>query len=612
MCGIAGLLVASEEDLTARAEAMAAALAHRGPDAQGFYHEPGLALVHTRLSIIDLNHGDQPLYLDERRYVLVANGEIYNYVELQKELEAEGCVFSTRSDCEVILHGYVRYGDAFIERLRGMFAFALYDRKDKRLLLARDRLGIKPLFIFRRNGELAFASELKPLMAAMDWSFEVNSEGLAQYLQNQFSAGETTVIKDVVRLPPATAIAFRNGQEEKRWCYWDLQAIEPTDISEGEALEQFDVLMNEAMTQHMRSDVPFGLFLSGGVDSSILAALLHQHGQEKLKTFSVNFKEENANEELQHANAIAHRFGCDHTVLQPGRDQMFQRLGFSVWAADDLMRDYANLPTNYLAEYAGESLKVVFSGEGGDEVFAGYGRYRASPVEMKLKALLHPGSEGFRTSQTFSSSWQRRLCRGDLAAAMVKSRAPFVDLWQSCPSPWSRLQKMQYTDIKSALPDNLLVKADRLLMAWSVEGRVPFLDHRLVEFGLSLPDHLKTHDSKRYGLQGKWLLKKWASKMLPEDVLMMKKRGFRVPVKHWISDEFCARLNRVLPQHPCLEVGFNRQGVSRLLTQKKRTADDVRMIWSLLQFALWWQFFVESRGARPDAEVDPISLLSSG
>lgn len=582
-------------------------LSHRGPDDLGIFTDGSIGLAHTRLSIIDLSHGHQPLFACDGKLALVANGEIYNYIELREQLGRLGYQFSTHSDCEVILQAYAESEVDFLEHLHGMFAFALYDQSRKRLILARDRLGIKPLFLAHTPDGIAFASELKAFLPLFGKTLEIDPLGLAQYLQYQFSTGATTIFKNVERILPGEAVCIdtETGKIARRWRYWSARDIEPRDICYEEAEREFDDLMETVMRQHMRSDVPFGLFLSGGVDSSVLLALLNKFGDAKVRAYSVGFRESRADEEIAFAKQLAQRYTSHHTVLHPERDAMFQRLPFTVWAADELMRDYANMPTAMLAEETGRELKVVFSGEGGDEVFAGYGRYRMSTLEYWARNLLVPGTGGFRTRGTFRRQWPQRLFGPELRDAGNKVRQPFIDAWRETPATWSRLQRMQYVDLTTALPDNLMVKADRMLMGWGVEGRVPFLDHRVVEFGLALPDRLKID-----GKQGKLFLKRWAARFMPEEQLRAPKRGFGVPVDKWFTKDLLERLGKILPQHPAMRAWFQPEGVRRLIDNAHGNSVNVRMLWSLLQFAIWHRIFIEGRGERPPIDQDPIDLIS--
>jgi asparagine synthase (glutamine-hydrolysing) len=605
MCGIAGLFLRGSDADAAVLARMAASLGHRGPDDQGVHLDGRLGLAHTRLSIIDLNTGHQPLFAQDGDLALVANGEIYNHIELRAELEGRGYRFSTHSDCETILHAYAEYGPDCVDHLYGMFAFALYDRSRQRLVLARDRLGIKPLFLRHTHNGVAFASELKTFKALPDLSFEIAPAGLVQYLQSQFTTGRDTIVQGVERVLPGEIVTVEEGQLVQRRSYWSPRAVEPLATDFDTARERFDGLMETVMRQHMRTDVPYGLFLSGGVDSSILLALLTRYSEHPVRSFSVGFPNSSIVDELPTAEKLAARFGADHTVLEADRSAMLQRLPYAVWAADDLMQDYANLPTSMLAEVAGRERKVVFTGEGGDEVFAGYGRYRMSGLERGIRALLAPGTGGFRTRGVLRGHWPGQLYGPALADVQDAWRQPFLNAWRESAGGWSAVQRMQYTDLTTALPDNLLVKVDRMLMGWGVEGRVPFLDHRIVEFGLALPDDLKIR-----GNQGKTFLKRWAEGFLPHDALWKRKRGFAVPVGDWMRGAYLDRLAAVLPDHPAIRTWFRPEAVRQLADHQHRRGGVTRPLWTLLQFAVWHTLFIGGDGTVPAPMQDPLDLIS--
>ncbi|PWG64903.1 asparagine synthase (glutamine-hydrolyzing) [Sediminicurvatus halobius] len=602
MCGIAGLCLRDAVDPGALAPVLAA-LAHRGPDDRGVWAEGSIGLAHTRLSIIDLAGGHQPITSDDGRLVLVANGEIYNHVELRTELEAMGYRFRTHSDCEVIVQGYLAWGEAVLERLHGMFAFALRDGARGAVLLARDRLGIKPLFLRRRGDGFAFGSELKALRPLAGRP-EVNPEGLAEYFAHQFAAGPRTLWADTERVLPGEALWLRDGAIERRWQYWRARDVRPASLSLGEAEEAFDGLFEQVLREHLRSDVPIGLFLSGGVDSSILCARLPDLHNEPLEAYGVGFQGHGMTDELPLAQAVAGRFGVAFHPVRPPIEALLGALPASVWAADELMRDFASLPTLLLAEGAAGRHKVIFSGEGGDEAFAGYGRYHPGRLETLAKRLLRPGSGGFRTRGTVPGRLKRALYGDALLSADRASRDPFIRAWQEAPGDWSDLQRRQYVDLMTALPDNLLVKADRMLMHHGIEGRVPFLDHRVVEFGLALPDHLKVRDG-----QGKWFLKHWASRYLDRGALFARKRGFHVPFRSQVAGERLARLGRALPDHPAVRAHLRPQGVRRLLAADARADRLSQAGFAVFQFALWHRMFIDGDGARPDAGADPIALI---
>jgi len=606
MCGIAGIYRNNQTLDSVQLCRMGKVLYHRGPDHAGSYNDGSLGLVHTRLSIIDLAGGDQPFFADEGNLVLIANGEIYNHVELRSELEAQGHCFSSHSDCETILHAYVQHGDDCLKYLHGMFAFALYDKSSQRLLLARDQLGMKPLFLALSQEGFSFASEVKALLPSLSASPKVDAFSLMQYLQNQNSTGVDTIIEGVERILPGEAVVLEQGNIVKRWQHWSALDIEPQKRGFDQACTEFDRLMETVMTQHMRSDVPFGLFLSGGVDSTTLLGLLSRYKDEPIRTFSVGFANSSVGDELDIAQTIASHFNSQHTVLRPSGESMLQRLPYTVWAADDLMRDFANLPTSMLAEEASKELKVVFSGEGGDEAFAGYGRYRAGGAERWLKNLIAPGTGGFRTGANFRGRLPKQLFGRQLQQLEKNWRDPLIQAWSETPLTWTDLQRMQYLDIRMALPDNLLVKADRMLMAWGLEGRVPFVDHRIIEFGLALPDDLKME-----GKQGKMFLKRWASRFVPGDHLWQKKRGFKVPVGQWLTGDYLAQLGQCLHSSAAINEWFEPNGVAALVARQHKRGDVTKNVFALLQFAIWHRLFIEGDGSAPPLLIDPVAFLTT-
>jgi asparagine synthase (glutamine-hydrolysing) len=607
MCGIVGRFNRQAPVNTLALEAAVARLAHRGPDDRGTFVDGNFGMGHTRLSIIDLAGGHQPLRTADGQLTLIANGEIYNFIELRAELEAKGHRFLTHSDSEVILHAYREFGEGFLSQILGMFAFALYDGARKQLILARDRLGIKPLFLAIQASGIAFASEIKGLLPLLDEQPPIDPQGLAAYLQNQFATGARTLLRGVERVLPGEALWIERGEVARRQRYWSPLQVQPLDLGYDEAATRFDDLMGRVITQHMRSDVPFGLFLSGGVDSAVLLAALSRHANEPIRTFSVGFPGTSVKDELPLALQMARRFGSHHQEIQPQARDILHSLPLTIWAADELMRDNANLPTALLAQAASQELKVVFSGEGGDEVFAGYGRYHSSLLERWFKGLLAPGSQGFRTRGTFRGPWPRKLFTPALLEQLPAVRQPVVAAWRQVPNTWTDLRRMQYIDLTQALPDNLLVKADRMLMAWALEGRVPFLDHRLVEFGLGLPDRLKVA-----GGVGKLFLKRWAARDIPEDYLFARKRGFHVPLGDWQDAELLGRLARVLPENPALHPWFRPEGVRELIARCREVPKGSAMLWAIVQFVLWRRFLQQGFSERPAALTDPLMLLEDG
>jgi asparagine synthase (glutamine-hydrolysing) len=601
MCGVAGVLAKHGSPDEGALRRMAAALAHRGPDDVGIHRCGPFAVLQTRLSIIDLERGHQPMVDDQ--FALAANGEIYNFVELRRELLSRGRCFKTASDSETIVHAYALDGLAALASLHGMFAFALYDRRRRELVLARDRLGIKPLYYAELPDRLLFASELKALLAIWPGERELDPGALVQYLQNRFNTGDTSVVCGVRRLPPGTALLVDGDLRVREHRYWSPLDVRPRDVDFDEAAEEWDPLFRQVMREHLRSDVPYGLFLSGGVDSSVLLAMISELTGRPVRTFSIGYQDEAIGDEIPDAAAIARRFGAEHTEIKLERHDVFRRLPHSIWSADDLLQDYASLPTSFLAERAGRELKVVLTGEGGDEVFAGYGRYRRTPLQRWLKSVVAPGSGGFRTRGQWRDRWVRQAFGPELRAASAARRAPFIAAWQATPRGWSHVTRCQYADLTTWLSDDLLVKLDRILMGFSLEGRVPFLDHRVVEFGLGLPDALKIGPR-----QGKLFLKRWAERRVPREHLWRRKRGFYVPVRQWFRGEFLDRLGDGLSRHPMIKRWFRPDGVSALVREQQMGGNASRAIWGLMQLAIWHRIFVE--GHVPSRNEDPLEWIA--
>lgn len=605
MCGIAGFLLRDGlRPDPAQLARMAERLAHRGPDDRGLYCAGAVGLAQTRLSVIGLATGHQPLISADGRLALAANGEVYNYLELNATLREQGCRPRTDSDSETILHAYAAYGAKFLSQLRGMYAFALHDANAGRLILGRDRLGIKPLFYVRLSDRIAFASEIKALLPLLTDRPQVSPSALRQFLTHQFAGGEDTLIAGIKRVLPGETLTIDANLQLVRHRYWSALQVAPRKLGSEEARAELDGLLDAAMREHLRSDVPFGLFLSGGVDSAVLAALLHQHGAGRIKSFSVGYRGTRMAHELDAAARIAVHFGFDHQPLTLEPERVCGRIPHTIWCADELMRDYASLPTSLLAEVAGAELKVIFSGEGGDETFGGYGRYRPGFAERWFKTLRHPGSGGFRTGSDWSGHWSRRLFGAALRAAPGLDRAPFVAAWRETPADWSDLQRRQYTDLVTALPDNLLVKTDRLLMGFGVEGRVPLLDHRLVEFGLALPDALKIRDR-----QGKWLLKRWAAPLLPPGHLTRPKRGFHVPVGDWLRGGIAAQIGQRLARNRGIRDWFQVAAIPALVAARQAGRGGGRELFGLMQFAIWHRLFIEEPGLTPAPDEDPLAWI---
>ena len=360
------------------------------------------------------------------------------------------------------------------------------------------------------------------------------------------------------------------------------------------------------MLEHMRSDVPFALFLSGGVDSSVvLEWLRREEGTRELAAYTVAFADAPKNDDMEAAKTIASRFSLRHSIIELDQQTLFNHLPFAVWAADDFIIDPAILPTSLLARETARDFKVVFSGEGGDELFAGYGRYRRTKLQRWLANLLRPGSGGFRTRGMLGGEWRKHLFSPLLREHLPAGRLGFINAWGSTPDRWSDLQRMQATDLATELPDQLLVKVDRMLMAWGLEGRVPLLDHRLVEFALRLPDELKVR--KR---EGKLFLKRWAEPIFGSELIRRPKSGFTVPVGLFMQGGNLQKLGQILPAHKAFSGLFMPSGIEALVSRQSAKKDVHDILWALLQFAVWYRIFIEGNGEKPEVFANPIEFIA--
>jgi asparagine synthase (glutamine-hydrolysing) len=584
MCGIAGIMMTNgappDEALLTR---MADALGHRGPDGRGHYRSGNVGMVQTRLAIIDLETGDQPLY-EPGGAALIANGEIYNYIELRRDPALAGINFATGSDCELPLHLYRRLGPGFASRLRGMYAIALHDAPAGRLLLLRDPFGIKPLYYAERAELFAFASEPRALLASGLVDATLDPARLAELLELQFTTGRETPFPAVRRVLPGESLVIAGGRILERSRIEALPAGGPEPASEGEALERLDAALVDSIKVHQRSDVPYGMFLSGGVDSAALLALMARTNDRPVKAFTVGFGPGKVADERAHARSLAERVGAEHVEIDFGEAEFWSLLPAVAEALDDPVADYAALPTFLLAREAGRSLKVILTGEGGDELFAGYGRYRSdmrpwwlAGRTMRARGIL----DGLDLLRRRSAGW-----RDGIAAAAHAAATPGR----------TRLQIAQAVDVADWLPNDLLTKVDRCLMAHSVEGRVPFLDSAVAALAFRLPDDLKLHRGR-----GKWLLRRWLEGALPEAKPFSAKRGFTVPVGVWIR-RAGERIGPLVARQAGIAELCRPEAVERLYARRGKHAGFAE--WALLFFACWHQRHVRGIvGARDAFEL---------
>jgi asparagine synthase (glutamine-hydrolysing) len=580
MCGIAGLMMRNGEPPPGELlRAMAVALAHRGPDGEEHYRSGDVGMVQTRLAIIDLATGDQPLY-GPGGVALIANAEIYNYIELRAAMP--DVAYATRSDCELPLHVYRRQGLDFAAELRGMYAIALHDPVDGRLVLARDPFGIKPLYYAETGRCFAFASEPQVLVAAGLVAPRVNEGARNELLQLQFTTGRETIFAGINRVLPGETIAVRKGRIIERRRLEALPKGGPVAIDEVEAMARLDTALTDSVRVHQRSDVPFGMFLSSGIDSTAMLAIMAKLAEHPVKAFTMGFGEGDLADERPAARIAAQALGAEHVELTFGEDDFWRLLPEIAGAMDDPAADYAILPTYKLARAAREAkLKVILTGEGGDELFGGYGRYRSvmRPWWMGGRAPRARGIlDGFNLLRDETAGW-----RDGIAAAEARSTG----------GGRTRLQTAQAIDCADWLPNDLLGKLDRCLMAHGAEGRTPFLDPVVAELAFRLPDALKV----QHGL-GKWLLRRWLADRVPEAQPFARKRGFTVPVARWIAGRAPEIGPLVAASPPIAEIC--RPGeVERVFAAANQKRSGYAA-WTLLFYALWHRRHIERRELPPD------------
>jgi len=580
MCGIAGIMSSGGRPPSANAmQTMAETLAHRGPDGIGHYRAGDVAMMQRRLAIIDLVTGDQPLY-EPGGAALVANGEIYNYIELRAAMD--GAVFATGSDCELPLHLYRRRGVAFTEELRGMYAIALHDPGAGRLLLARDPFGIKPLYYAETPEGLAFASEPRALIDGGAVEGKMVPLARNELLQLQFTTGRQTIFAGIERLLPGETLVVSRGRIVERRRRAALPETGLLRCAEEEALAAFDGIFADSVRIHQRSDVPYGMFLSGGTDSAAVLAMMARLNERPVRAFTAGFSNTGAPDEREQARAVAKALGAEHNEVEFREGDFWLLLPEIAAAMDDPAADYAILPTYKLAAAArAAGLKVILSGEGGDELFAGYGRYRSGlrPWWLGGKIARRRGIlDGLGVLRQELTGWRD----GIEAAEATEARAQR-----------SALQVAQAVDCADWLPNDLLGKLDRCLMAHGVEGRTPFLDPVVAEFAFRLPDELKIN--KRLG---KWLLRRWVAEHVPVTLPFARKQGFTVPVGEWIARRG-TQLGPLVAAAPGIAEICAPDAVARLFKEARRRRVGFAA-WTLLFYALWHRHHVLRRPPAAD------------
>lgn len=610
MCGICGVCFndpksKAPEDLLRR---MTTALRHRGPDGDGFLVRQNIGLGHRRLSIIDLAGGDQPIFNEDGRIGIVFNGEIYNYVELAEELKAAGHRFRTHSDTEVIVHLYEEMGDTCVERLRGMFTFAIWDGRDGSVLLARDRLGIKPLFYSPQPDRFLFASEMKSILEDPAIARKVNLSALREYLALGYVPGDTCILNGVSKLSPGHVLRWQNGtfRIEK---FWDVEFPAPVHKPGDDSSREAEHVLREAVRIHMRSDVPVGVLLSGGVDSAAMVALASVETNTPLKTFSIGFEEKDYCE-LAFARQTATRYNTEHHEIIV-KDHDLSVLPQVVWHLDEPFADPSSVPTYYVCREAAKHVKVCLSGDGSDEIFGGYTRYRKAmnykyvdwapiglrrsvasfanllPHVMWGKGLLgRIGAEGVERYLQTVGIFHPSECNTILGHVPQEPALPltrYLAPYFSNPGQ-NVLATLQHTDQKTYLPDDILVKVDRMSMQNSLEIRPPFLDHVVVEFANRCSADMKI----RKGVS-KAVLKDLMRKYIPSSVIDRKKTGFGMPIKHWFRNGMQHTARELLLGRDARSAAFfDPAEVERVVSGHQYGARDLsERIWSLLVFEQW-------------------------
>jgi asparagine synthase (glutamine-hydrolysing) len=628
MCGIVGKLNFASDSPVSRPEieAMMRPLTHRGPDGHGVHLDGPVGLGHLRLAIIDVDGGPQPMTNEDGTIWIVFNGEIYNFQSLRSALLARGHQFRSRSDTEVIVHAYEEYGDDCVQHLRGMFAFAIWDAKKRRLFIARDRVGIKPLYYCQTGKSFYFASELKAIIADPAVAREVNIPGLRQFFSFYYLPGEETLFTSIRKLAPGHHLVLENGKTTIQR-YWDLQFTQHRyDRTFEEVVEELRGLLGDTVHDHMIADVPVGVLLSGGVDSSAVLNFAVQGTNKKVKAFTIGFDGNQVVDERPFARMAARRFGAEHYELSITAEDFWSFLPEYVWHMEEPVCEPPAVALHYISSLARQHVKVVLSGEGGDEAFAGYPNYpnmlRLEKLQRKLGPLSRPAgtaagllaglfgktreeryayalgrplsqhyfSRASGPTTSYNQAANRFFSPEFLAASSAKCASNFIAKLLRPVENSPLLDQMLYADTKTWLPDDLLVKADKITMASSLELRVPLLDHKVLEFAASLaPEH------KVQGMDTKRALKAVFAKVLPDEILTRKKVGFPVPYSRWLSGPLSSRVREVLLSEKARSRSYyNFNSVEKLLEKHERTNAFPQEVFSLLVVEFWHRKFTDS------------------
>jgi asparagine synthase (glutamine-hydrolysing) len=631
MCGIAGRF---NFDLSRPVDArvltaMTDSIAHRGPDSAGFYRAPGIGLGHRRLSIIDLVTGDQPLANEDGQVQVVFNGEIYNFAEVRSELLSLGHRFRTSSDTEIIVHGYEEWGERCVERFRGMFAFAVWDARACRLLLARDRLGVKPLYYAHLPGKgIVFGSEIKALLQDPEVPRGWRPEAIDTYLTLLYVPAPDTIYSAVRKLPPAHVLVA-DGSGIRLSQYWNLNFTGDGDASrEAEYLEQLDAILREAVSLRLISDVPLGAFLSGGIDSSTVVSYMKETSTARPVTIAVGF-DQREYDEVEHAETVARHLDCEFHALtaSPQIEALLPKLA---WHFDEPFADSSAVPTYYVSKAARELVTVALSGDGGDELWGGYAHHRVEQAEHRVRTALGParhvaswigralplsvkGARSLRhlarspeeayslkhVNGTFEADAKTRLYSGDFVRQIngCDALATLRAAYRACGSQ-DPMDRVFYADSRTYMIDDVLTKVDRMSMAVSLEAREPMLDHKLLEFAARVPASLKLKDGR-----SKYLLRRLLERRVPRSITERDKSGFAAPIGEWLRGPLSALASDLLLDGRLKARGiFNDQEVSRLWSDHRtRRADHPHRLWQLLMLELWFRTFIDGCNASEGA-----------
>lgn len=625
MCGICGIFDKTGKSIDQNLlNRMMSLLQHRGPDGEGQFIDTEVGLGHRRLSIIDVEGGDQPIGNEDGSLQIVFNGEIYNFVELRKELKASGHNFKTRSDTEVIIHAYEQWGEDCVNRFNGMFAFALWNSRRRELFMARDHLGIKPLYYVDLGDRIIFASEIKALLQDKSCPREVDIEALVELFTFRYVPSPKTLFKGIKKLPPGHRMVI-SGRDIQIDRYWNWIPNIREQFSENAIIEEYQSLLEDAVCLQLRSDVPLGLFLSSGIDSGALLAIMSKYASGPVQTFTIGFEGGEKTNEVDDAKELARTFGATHNFMMVTPDDYLKYYENYLWDIEEPLGNETAAAFYFVSKITSEHVKVALNGQGADELWAGYDRHIGaklsalysripSIVTAPLAALLPRMPGGFERLKRgvlslnepdmltrftkiysfFSAEMKRQLFKGPLKAQIIKDAYKSKEALRRLQADVQHLDpltQMLYIDTRANLPDDLLMVVDKTAMRNSLEGRVPFLDYRLVEFVESLPPKLKLK-----GLTGKYLHKKALEKWLPKEVVYRKKKGFANPIEDWLRTSMRNFVEEyLLTPDSGASLFFDQQYIKKMLEMDRKGTEQLRRhIYLLLSFEMWYRTFIKN------------------